>query len=332
VSTKSTILVTGGAGYIGSHAVLALQQAGYTVIILDNLVYGHRDIAEGVLNAPLIVGDTTDRLLLDQLFTEHPIAAVMHFAAYAYVGESVQNPAKYYHNNVVGTLILLEAMEAAGIKNLVFSSTCATYGVPHHIPIAEDHPQAPINPYGMSKLMVEQMLADFSTAYGLCSVSFRYFNAAGADPQGRLGEDHNPETHLIPLTLLTALGKRESISVFGTDYDTPDGTCIRDYIHVTDLAIAHVLGLEYLLNGGATAVFNLGNGNGFSVQAVIDTAQQVTGREIQAVACDRRPGDPPALVGSSDKARSVLRWQPQYPELEAIITHAWQWHQHRHGG
>jgi UDP-glucose 4-epimerase len=328
--TKPTILVTGGAGYIGSHAVLALQQSGYGVVVLDNLVYGHREIVERSLKAELIVGSTDDRPLLDQIFASHDIAAVIHFAAYAYVGESVTDPAKYYRNNVVGTLTLLEAMLAASIKNFVFSSTCATYGVPKTIPIPEDHPQAPINPYGASKLMVERILADFSAAYDLKSVYFRYFNAAGADPDGLTGEDHDPETHLIPLVLLTALGKREAISVFGTDYPTPDGTCIRDYIHVTDLATAHVLGLEYLLKGGSTEVFNLGNGSGFSVKQVIESAEQVTGRSIKVVEGDRRPGDPPALVGSSDKARQVLGWQPQYPDITEILTHAWKWHKQRH--
>ncbi len=327
----TTVLVTGGAGYIGSHTVLALQQAGYTVIVLDNLVYGHRDIAESVLKVTLIEGDTNDRALLDRLFTEYDIAAVMHFAAYAYVGESVNDPAKYYRNNVVGTLTLLEAMVAHNVKKFVFSSTCASYGVPKTIPIPEDHPQAPINPYGMSKLMVEHILADFDRAYDFKAVRFRYFNAAGADPQGRLGEDHNPETHLIPLVLMAALGKRPSISIFGTDYPTPDGTCIRDYIHVSDLADAHVQGLEYLLKGGDSQIFNLGNGNGFSVKEVIDTARQVTGREIVAVECDRREGDPPALVGSSDRARKILGWNPKYSDITEIIRHAWQWHQKRHG-
>ncbi|WAL59660.1 UDP-glucose 4-epimerase GalE [Thermocoleostomius sinensis] len=329
--TQSTILVTGGAGYIGSHAVLSLQQAGYDVVVLDNLVYGHRELVEEVLQTKLIVGDTNDRPLLDNLFATHEIAAVMHFAAYAYVGESVGNPAKYYRNNVTGTLTLLEAMLAANIKKFVFSSTCATYGVPKTVPIPEEHPQAPINPYGMSKLMVEQILADFHTAYDFKSVCFRYFNAAGADPDGRLGEDHNPETHLIPLVLQAALGKRDSISVFGTDYPTPDGTCIRDYIHVNDLATAHVLGLNYLFSGGDSQVFNLGNGNGFSVREVIEMAKEVTGRDIKVVECDRRPGDPPALVGSSDKAKDMLGWQSQYADLRQIITHAWNWHQQRHG-
>lgn len=327
---QRTVLVTGGAGYIGSHAVLGLQQRGYRVVILDNLVYGHRDLVESVLKVDLIVGDTGDRPLLDKIFQDYKIDAVMHFAAYTYVGESVTEPSKYYRNNLIGTFVLLEAMVAAGINKFVFSSTCATYGEPEIIPIPEIHPQNPINPYGMSKLMVEKILFDFDRAYGLKSVLFRYFNAAGADPTGNLGEDHHPETHLIPLVLMAALGKRDSISIFGTDYPTPDGTCVRDYIHVTDLADAHVLGLEYLLKGGATEVFNLGNGNGFSVQEVIEAAREITGKEIQAIATDRRAGDPPALVGSSEKARNILGWQPQYADLKTILTHAWHWHQKRH--
>ncbi|MBD2308407.1 UDP-glucose 4-epimerase GalE [Chroococcidiopsis sp. FACHB-1243] len=330
-SVKPTILVTGGAGYIGSHAVLALKRAGYGVVVLDNLVYGHRDLVEQVLQVDLIVGDINDRPLLDELFAKHDIAAVMHFSAYAYVGESVTTPDKYYRNNVVATLTLLEAMQAASIDKFVFSSTCATYGVPKTVPIPEDHPQSPINPYGATKLMVERILADFDVAYGFKSVCFRYFNAAGADPTGLLGEDHDPETHLIPLILQTALGKRQSVSIFGTDYDTPDGTCIRDYIHVSDLADAHILGVEYLLQGGDSTTFNLGNGNGFSVREVIDAAKQVTGREIKVVESDRRAGDPPALVGSGEKARKILGWNPQYPEIDKIISHAWNWHQKRHG-
>lgn len=327
---KATILVTGGAGYIGSHAVLALKHAGYNVLILDNLVYGHRDLVEQVLQVELVVGDTSDRALLDKIFSSHNIAAVMHFSAYAYVGESVTDPAKYYRNNVIGTITLLEAMIAAGVKKFVFSSTCATYGVPERIPLTEDHPQNPINPYGATKLMVERILSDFDTAYNFKSVCFRYFNAAGADPSGLLGEDHNPETHLIPLVLLTALGQRDSIAIFGTDYETPDGTCIRDYIHVNDLASAHILGLEYLLNGGKSDFFNLGNGGGFSVKEVIEAAIKVTGKAIKAVECDPRPGDPPALVGSSKKAIETLGWSPEYPDIKDIISHAWQWHQKRH--
>jgi UDP-glucose 4-epimerase len=310
--------------------VLALKQAGYNVVILDNLVYGHRDLVEKVLQVELIVGDTGDRPLLDRLFQTHDIEAVMHFSAYAYVGESVTDPAKYYRNNVLGTLTLLEAMLTASVKKFVFSSTCATYGVPEFVPIPETHPQNPINPYGASKLMVERILADFDVAYGFKSVRFRYFNAAGANPNGLLGEDHNPETHLIPLVLLTALGKRESISIFGTDYPTPDGTCIRDYIHVNDLADAHILGLEYLLKGRDSEVFNLGNGSGFSVREVIAAVEAVTGVPIPIEERDRRPGDPPNLIGASEKARTILGWQPQYTSIKDIVAHAWQWHQQRH--
>ncbi|GAB1542896.1 UDP-glucose 4-epimerase GalE [Scytonema sp. NUACC21] len=326
----STILVTGGAGYIGSHAVLALKNAGYEVMVLDNLSNGHRELVEQVLQVKLIVGDISDRALLDDIFKTHNIAAVMHFAAFIAVGESVTDPAKYYRNNVTGTLTLLEAMLAASISKFIFSSTCALYGVPKFVPITEAHPQDPISPYATSKWMVERILSDFDTAYNLKSVRFRYFNAAGADPYGLLGEDHEPETHLIPLVLLAALGKRQSISIFGTDYPTQDGTCIRDYIHVTDLAQAHILGLEYLLKGGDSEVFNLGNGGGFSVREVIESAKEVTGKEIKIVECDRRPGDPPILVGSSDKASKVLGWHPEYPDIKEIITHAWQWHCSRH--
>lgn len=328
---ETTILVTGGAGYIGSHTVKALQQKGYQVVVLDNLKYGHREIVEDVLKAKLIIGDLQDRSLLQEIFNTHAIAAVIHFAAFAYVGESVQDPAKYYDNNVTGTLRLLQAMLDASVKNIIFSSTCATYGIPNAVPIAEEHPQNPINPYGRSKLIVEQMLADFEQAYDLKSVIFRYFNAAGADPSGRLGEDHDPETHLIPLVLMAALGRRESVSIFGTDYPTADGSCIRDYIHVTDLAQAHVLGLEYLLKSQISGIFNLGNGNGFSVKEIIATAREVTGKDIKVIEGDRRPGDPPALVGSATKAREILGWNPEYADITSIITHAWNWHQQRHG-
>lgn len=327
----TTILVTGGAGYIGSHAVLALQQAGYDVIVLDNLSYGHRELVEDELQAKLIVGDIADRTLLKQIFSDNSIAAVMHFAAFIAVGESVSQPGKYYENNVAGTLTLLEEMVAADVKHFVFSSTCALYGTPKFAPITEDHPQNPMSPYASTKQMVERILADFEIAYGLQSVRFRYFNAAGADPNGRLGEDHTPETHLIPLVLFAAMGKQLGIKIFGTDYPTPDGTCIRDYIHVTDLADAHVRGLQYLVDGGSSEVFNLGNGNGFSVRAVIEAARRITGREIPVIESDRRPGDPPILVGSSEKARLVLGWKPQYADLNQILKHAWQWHQKRHG-
>ncbi|MGF1540913.1 MAG: UDP-glucose 4-epimerase GalE [Pleurocapsa sp.] len=326
-----TILVTGGAGYIGSHTVKALQQKGYRVVVLDNLMYGHREIVEDVLRAKLIVGDINDRDLLERIFETHPIEAVIHFAAYAYVGESVKSPAKYYWNNVTGTLNLLKAMMAASVKNIIFSSTCATYGIPTRVPILESDPQNPINPYGMSKLIVEKMLADFDRAYGLKSVIFRYFNAAGADPSGMLGEDHTPETHLIPLVLLTALNKRDYVSIFGTDYPTEDGSCVRDYIHVSDLAQAHVLGLEYILRESESEIFNLGNGSGFSVKQIVETARKVTGQPITAIECDRRPGDPPVLVGSGEKAEKILGWQPQYPDIFSILSHAWNWHKQRHG-
>lgn len=327
--SHQSILVTGGAGYIGSHAVLALQRSGYEVVILDNLSSGHRELVEP-LQAELIVGDVSDRPLLDRLFQTHDIAAVMHFAADIAVGESVSNPAKYYRNNVAATLTLLEAMVAASIKMFVFSSSCALYGVPKFVPLTEVHPFAPISPYATTKWMVERMLNDFDAAYHFRSVSFRYFNASGADPDGLLGEDHAPETHLIPLVLLTALGKQDAISIFGTDYPTPDGTCIRDYIHVSDLAQAHVLGLKYLLDGGKTEGFNLGNGSGFSVRDVIEAAQTVTGKKIRVEEHDRRPGDPPILVGSSEKAQRILGWQTQFAALETILDHAWQWHQKRH--
>lgn len=330
-SQEQTILVTGGAGYIGSHAALALKKAGYNVVILDNLSYGHQEIVDDVLQIKLVIGDTSDRTLLDQLFTTHKIDAVIHFAAYIAVGESVKEPGKYYSNNVASTLNLLSAMLAHGINKIVFSSTCAVYGMPKEVPMTESHPHNPLSPYAASKDMVERILSDFDTAFNLKSVAFRYFNACGADPGGLLGEDHDPETHLIPLALLTALKKRDSLYIFGTDYYTPDGTCVRDYIHVNDLADAHVLGLEYLLSGGASEVFNLGNGNGFSVREVIETAKEVTGLDIPAIESDRRPGDAPILVGSSQKVREMLGWNPNYADLKKIISHAWQWHQQRHG-
>lgn len=331
MTTESrTVLVTGGAGYIGSHAALALRERGYRPIVLDNLSRGHREV-ERTLGAPVIVADTRDRAALDALFARERIDAVMHFAAFIEVGESVVDPLRFYENNVHGTVTLLQAMQAAGVSRFVFSSTCATYGVPEVVPIPEDHPQNPLNPYGRTKLVVEKILAECETAWGLRSVSFRYFNAAGAHPSGALGEDHAPETHLIPLVLYAALGKRPSIRIFGEDYDTPDGTCVRDYIHVSDLADAHVLGVDYLLGGGASTAVNLGNGRGFSVKEVIAAATRVTGRPIAVEKAERRPGDSPALVGSSERARKLLGWSPRYPELETIIAHAWAWHQKRHG-
>lgn len=328
-SQQKTILVTGGAGYIGSHIVLDLKSSGYNVIILDNLVYGHQDLVDQVLQVPLIIGDIGNRELLDRVFQTHHIDAVMHFAAYAYVGESVVQPDKYYRNNVVGTLTLLEAMQAASVKRLVFSSTCATYGIPDVVPISEDQAQNPINPYGASKLMVERILADFQAALGLQYVCFRYFNAAGADPLGRLGEDHTPEPHLIPLILNAAAGFRDGISIYGTDYPTPDGTCIRDYIHVSDLAQAHRLGLQYLFESPDSHIFNLGNSRGFSVREVIEAVKTITGKDFDVYEEDRRPGDPPILLGSNTKAVNLLGWHPQYPDLESILSHAWQWHKTR---
>lgn len=320
------VLVTGGAGYIGAHAVRELKKAGYEVVIFDNLIYGHRELAQG---EQLIVGELENAALLRDVFAEHRVEAVMHFAAFAYVGESVENPAKYYRNNVAATLNLLDVMREAKVHRLIFSSTCATYGEPQDIPISESHPQNPINPYGASKLMVERILQDYSKAYGLKYVVLRYFNAAGADESGEIGEDHNPETHLIPLVLDAALGRRKHITIYGTDYDTPDGTCIRDYIHVTDLALAHILGLKYLENGGASDVFNLGNGNGFSVREVIETAKAITGAEIPVVEGARRAGDPAKLIGSAEKAKRVLGWKPKFNQLETIIATAWKWHQKR---
>ena len=317
------ILVTGGAGYIGSHANKELNSAGYETVVLDNMSYGHEDFLKwGVLEKV----DLADLESLRNVFQKYEIDAVMHFAAFTYVGESVEDPQKYYLNNLRNTLNLLQMMNEFKVRKLVFSSTCATYGNPQEIPITETHPQNPISPYGKGKFMVEKVLEDYSAAYGLCYVSLRYFNAAGADPEGDIGERHNPETHLIPLILDAAIGKRDDIKIFGTDYSTPDGTCIRDYIHVTDLADAHIKALKYLENGGKSEVFNLGNGNGFSVREVIEEARKVTGKKIKATETGRRPGDPPILVGSSDKARKILKWKPKYDDLSKIISTAWEWH------
>ncbi|MCS7211439.1 MAG: UDP-glucose 4-epimerase GalE [Chloroherpetonaceae bacterium] len=320
------VLVTGGAGYIGSHGVRQLQRAGYQTLVVDNLIYGHRDFLE---KSEHMIGDLQDQAFVESIFAKHTISAVMHFAAFAYVGESVQEPAKYYRNNLVATLNLLDAMRAYGVKYFIFSSTCATYGEPKQVPIPETHPQQPINPYGRSKLMIEQILRDYDHAYGIKSVSLRYFNAAGADPEGDIGEDHTPETHLIPLLLDVAMGRRPFITIYGDDYPTPDGTCIRDYIHVTDLAQAHVLGLKYLEAGGRSDAFNLGNGQGFSVREVHQMAERVTGKAIKAIVGKRRPGDPAKLVGSAEKAQRTLGWQPRFADLETIIRTAWQWHQVR---
>lgn len=326
MADNNTILVTGGAGYIGSHACKTLAQSGYIPVSYDNLIYGHE---WAVRWGPLEIGDIADRAKLDEVIRKYEPAAVMHFAAFAYVGESMENPGKYYRNNVFGTLTLLEAMRDHRIDKIVFSSTCATYGIPDNIPIAENHPQRPINPYGHSKLMIEQILRDFESAHGLRSVALRYFNAAGADPGGETGEAHDPETHLIPLVLDAAAGKRPSITLFGNDYDTPDGTCIRDYIHVTDLARAHVLALNLLEAGSPGTAYNLGNGNGFSVRQVIDKAKLVTGKNIPEKMGGRREGDPPALIGDSTRAINELGWKPQFASLEEIIKSAWRFHTSR---
>ncbi len=317
------ILIVGGAGYIGSHMCKYLFKNGYTPIVLDNLVYGHRD---SVRWGSFIEGSMDDKALLNHIFKEYEIAAVMHFAAFCYVGESVDDPVKYYRNNVAATLILLEAILENDIFNFIFSSTCATYGEPVEIPIKENHPQSPINPYGRTKLIVEQIMDDFGNAYGLKSVSLRYFNAAGADPDGELGEDHRPETHLIPLVLQTALDQQKTIKIFGNDYPTSDGTCIRDYIHINDLAQAHLLALERLLNGRQGGQYNLGNGDGYSVMQVVDVARKVTGRLIPSKFVKRRPGDPAVLIGSSEKAIKALGWKPQFTDLDTIIETAWEWH------
>ena len=317
------ILVTGGAGYIGAHAAKELASKGYHPIILDNLVHGHREFVNW---GTFVEGDLADTTLLRNIFKTHSIRVVMHFAGFAYVGESVTDPAKYYRNNVTNTLNLLEAMRETGVDKIIFSSTCATYGIPHAIPITEDHPQQPINPYGRGKLMVETMLRDFSEAYGMRYVVLRYFNAAGADPYGEIGEWHQPETHLIPLALDAALGYGGPLHIYGTDYPTDDGTCVRDYIHVNDLANAHVKALEYLLDNGGSLAFNLGNGLGFSVREVIKTVERITGKPVPVLTSPRRPGDPSILLGSSENARKILGWQPYYNTLDEIISSAWAWH------
>ena len=318
------ILIVGGAGYIGSHINKELNHQGYETIIFDNLSFGHPEFVKW---GNFQEGDLGNIEEIRKLFKEYPIDAVMHFAAFTYVGESVEDPQKYYLNNLRNTLNLLQVMLEEDVKYFVFSSTCATYGTPEEIPITENHPQNPINPYGKGKLMVEQILADYSMAYGLKYASLRYFNAAGADPETEIGELHQPETHLIPLILDVAMGKREKIQVYGTDYSTPDGTCIRDYIHVMDLADAHIKALEYLKKGGKSDVFNLGNGQGFSVREVIETSQKVTGKTIKVEEVERREGDPPVLVGSSSKAQEILNWHPRYDDLAVIIETAWKWHQ-----
>lgn len=323
-STGGPILVVGGAGFIGSHMVRMLGDACFPVVVVDDLGGGRREAVPGV---NLHVGNAGDASFIDSVLAEARPRAVMHFASFIQVGESMAEPGKYYRNNVEATRVLLEAMRVHGIRHLIFSSTAAIFGDPEYVPIDEAHPRNPVNPYGRSKWFVEQMLEDYDRAHGLKSISLRYFNAAGADPKGRAGECHEPETHLIPLVLQVASGRREAIAVYGTDYDTPDGTCIRDYIHVTDLCSAHLLALERLLQVGESERYNLGNGNGFSVREVIDAAAGVTGRKIAVVEQARRAGDPPRLVADASLARRQLGWEPLYPALEDIIAHAWSWEQ-----
>jgi UDP-glucose 4-epimerase len=322
------VLVVGGAGYVGSHAARLLEKAGYRVWVYDNCNLGHR---AAVTEGRLLIGDLMDQAALTTVLRDKQIDAVMHFAAFALVGESVSDPAKYYQNNVVGTLTLLEAMRQTGVRKIVFSSTAATYGTPDVSPIPEDAPQRPINPYGCTKLTIEQALTAYADAYGFGFAALRYFNAAGASPDGDIGEDHNPETHLIPIVLQVALDQREHVTVFGDDYPTPDGTCIRDYIHVDDLGDAHIKALEQLAPGMGLKL-NLGTGRGHSVQEVVDACRRVTGHAIPAMIGERRPGDPPELVADSRRAQQQLDWQPRHTHLDDIVETAWRWHRaHPHG-
>ena len=322
------ILVTGGAGYIGSVAVEDLRKSGKSPVVIDNLVYGHRDAITA--DVPFYEGTVGDKELIRQILSEHEIDACMHFSAYAYVGESVEDPQKYFQNNFVETINLLEVLMAGGVKKFVLSSTCATYGEPQYVPIDEKHPQQPTNPYGWTKFMIERTLEAYDIAYGLKFVALRYVNACGA--AGHCGEDHDPETHIIPLALFAAQGKIPHVSIFGDDYPTPDGTAIRDYIHISDLSQAHLLALDHLRAGKPSEFINLGNGSGYSVKEVVETARRVTGLPIEAKIAPRRPGDPSKLVADAAKARAVLGWNPQYAELEKIIESAWAWHQENPAG
>ncbi len=318
------VLVVGGAGYIGSHMVKLLLRAGHDVVTLDNLATGFRD---AVVGGEFVQADLADRAGLDEVFRRHAFGGVMHFASCIQVGESVLRPDLHYRNNFCNTLNLLDAMVAHDVKHFIFSSTAAIFGEPDRLPIDEAHPARPINPYGISKWMVEQALIGYDRAFGLKSVCLRYFNAAGADPEGELGERHQPETHLIPLVLQAASGRRPDIAVFGRDYDTPDGTCIRDYVHVTDLCQAHLLALDKLAAGGGSDAFNLGNGNGFSVHEVIEAARRVTGKEIAVKSSPRRAGDPARLVANAGRAKAALGWTPEFADLDVIVGHAWRWEQ-----
>ncbi len=321
------VLVTGGAGYIGSHTCKLLWEKGYTPVVLDNLVYGHESFVQW---GAFVRGDINAPQILNQVFQQYAPTAVIHFAAYAYVGESMLEPEKYFQNNVSGTLSLLAAMRKNDCRQIVFSSSCATYGLPK-IPITEDQPQQPVNPYGRSKLMIEQILADYDAAYGMKSAVLRYFNAAGADSSGAVGEDHSPETHLIPLTIYAALGLLPEIQVFGSDYATKDGTAIRDYVHVTDLAEAHVRSLQYLESEGESLQVNLGTGQGHSVTEIIQAVEKISGRTVPVRQGERRAGDPPVLVADISRAARILGWQPLHSSLDTIVSTAWQWHLQRHG-
>lgn len=318
------VLLCGGAGYIGSHVNKLLNQEGYETVVFDNLVCGHRGAVKW---GHFVEGDLKNMEEIEALFRQYEIEAVIHLAAFAYVGVSVRKPEDYYYNNVVNTLNLLKAMKKYGCNKIIFSSTCATYGEPERMPITEDMPQRPINPYGATKLMVERIFKDYQQAYGLQFIVLRYFNAAGADPAGEIGESHDPETHLIPLVLDAAFGKRPEIKVFGTDYDTPDGSCVRDYIHVCDLAAAHLQGLRYLEAGGESGFFNLGNERGTSVLEVVEAVKKVTGKTFPVTLSKRRPGDPAKLIGSSEKARRILGWRPLYRDIDTIVEHAFRWYE-----
>ncbi|WP_332698691.1 UDP-glucose 4-epimerase GalE [Halalkalibacter lacteus] len=324
-----TTLVTGGAGYIGSHTLLYIKEKNEEFVVLDSLQTGHREAVQG---ATFYQGELADADLLDKIFSENDISAVIHFAADSLVGESMKDPLKYYENNVIGSYHLIKKMVEHGVKKFVFSSTAATYGEPVSVPITEDSPTIPTNPYGETKLAIEKMLKWADEAYGVKSICLRYFNAAGADPEGKIGEDHQPESHLIPIVLQAALGQRAHVSMFGDDYPTEDGTCVRDYIHVLDLAQAHYLALQRLEKEEKSGIYNLGNGNGFSVKQVIETCKAVTGIDIKTVTAPRRTGDPAVLIASSNKARSELGWNPEYSSLDLMIKHAWNWHQHHPDG
>ena len=318
-----SILIVGGAGYIGSHTAKLVAASGHRPVVFDNLVYGHR---EAVKWGPLVEGDLADPGAIRRALSEHAVEAVIHFAAYAYVGESMTDPGKYFRNNVAGTINLLDAMVAVGVRDLVFSSTCATYGEPREVPISESHPQNPVNAYGETKLAVERMLRWYGQAHGLRYAALRYFNAAGADPDGDVGEDHAPETHLIPLAIAAAHGRGDPLSIFGTDYPTPDGTAVRDYIHVLDLAEAHLLALAALAKDGASLHLNLGTGRGSSVREVIASVEKATGRAVPVREVGRRAGDPPVLVADARQAGERLGWKPRYPDLDTIVAHAVRWH------